>query len=127
MKLIRVKQRIYLTISFLIVLLGSTFFIAVEAFHPKGFLMGFNREIDTSFEKITLGTPIEEVVLILGTPSMTSELFLLPQRKGFEEEFDRAKASKASQYYQWINGKNWYYCIGVDEEFKVIVKTSGCS
>lgn len=53
--------------------------------------------------------------------------FCLPQKHGFEEQFEAASRSSAVEYLLWINGMNWYYCIGFDAEGKVVVKGEGHS
>jgi len=63
----------------------------------------------------------------LGEPLLKSDTFHLPQKHGFEHYFDAAERSTAVEYLLWINGNNWYYCIGFDVSGKAVVKGEGHS
>lgn len=88
---------------------------------------GFDRGMQRSYEGISIGTNKRTTIGALGEPRVKSESFNLPQKHGFEHLFDAAERSGAVEYYQWINGMNWYYCIGFDAAGEVVVKGEGHS
>ena len=90
-------------------------------------LAGFDRDMHSRFEKISVGESKQVVLNLLGEPRATSDKFNLPQKHGFEHLFDAAERSPAVEYYQWINGGNWYYCIGFDSTGVVVIKGEGHS
>ena len=94
---------------------------------PRGFIGGFDRGMHANYEKISKGESKKSVVDALGEPRAKTDEFNLPQRHGFEHLFDSAKKSSAVEYYQWINGMNWYYCVGFDSSGEVVIKGEGHS
>lgn len=94
---------------------------------PRSFLAGFDRGMHARYEKISEGETRRLVFNALGEPRAKSDEFNLPQRHGFEHLFDAAVKSPAVEYYQWINGMNWYYCIGFDSNGIVVIKGEGHS
>lgn len=94
---------------------------------PRSFLAGFDRGRHARYEAISNGDGKISVVKALGEPRARSDEFSLPQRHGFESLFDAAEKSRAVEYYQWVNGINWYYCIGFDAAGTVVVKGEGHS
>ena len=94
---------------------------------PRGILGGFDRGMDARYGKIMVGESKKSVVDALGEPLNKTDGFNLPQRLGFEDLFDAAEKSTAREYYQWMNGTNWYYCIGFDPDGIVVIKGGGHS
>ncbi len=83
--------------------------------------------MDANYEKISKGDTKQSVVDALGEPRAKTDEFNLPQRHGFKHHFDSAERSSAVEYYQWINGMNWYYCVGFDSFGAVVIKGEGHS
>ena len=94
---------------------------------PRNPLMGFSFAMQRQFASVQTGDTELQVVQKLGVPSKKGATFLLPQRHGFESAFQKAEESNARMYYLWINGVNWFYCIGFDGAGKVAVKGEGHS
>jgi hypothetical protein len=94
---------------------------------PRSFIAGFDRGMHANYEKIANGETKTSVVEALGEPRAMTDEFNLPQRHGFEHHFNAAERSSAVEYYQWINGMNWYYCIGFDSSGAVVIKGEGHS
>lgn len=108
-----------------IVLVG---FAAMEICRgSRSFLAGFDREMQARYEEIQVGENKQATIDALGPPRAESDVFNLPQRHGFEHFFDVAERSSAVKYYQWINGVNWYYCIGFNSAGEVVIKGEGHS
>ena len=106
--------------TFLVFLVGALFTLG-----PWG--LGFSWRTQILYNRIPLGMNQQEVIRLLGQPRKVDKQFCLPQRKGFEKYFKEAERSGATEFYLWINGVNWYYCIGFDSAGKVAVKGEGCS
>ena len=103
-------------------------FGAIEVFRgARSIFAGFDRRMQRSYESISIGTNKQATVRALGEPRVKSESFNLPQKHVFEHLFDAAERSGAVEYYQWINGMNWYYCIGFNAAGEVVVKGEGHS
>ena len=94
---------------------------------PRGMLAGFDRGMQRDYEGISIGSSKGSAIEALGEPYSKSDTFNLPQRKGFEDYFDAAERSTAVEYLLWINGMNWYYCIGFDASGNAVVKGEGHS
>ena len=94
---------------------------------PRSYFAGFDRGTHSSYEKISEGDRKQVVVDALGEPRIESIEFNLPQKHGFEHFFDAAERSSAVEYYQWVNGMNWFYCIGFDSSGEVVIKGEGHS
>lgn len=94
---------------------------------PRSFIAGFDRGMHANYEKIASGETKKSVVDALGEPRAKTDEFNLPQRHGFEHHFDAAERSSAVEFYQWVNGMNWYYCIGFDSSGTVVIKGEGHS
>lgn len=94
---------------------------------PRSFIAGFDRGMHANYEMISKGETKKSVVDALGEPRAKTDEFNLPQRHGFEHHFDAAERSSAVEYYQWINGMNWYYCVGFDSSGAVVIKGEGHS
>ena len=93
----------------------------------RSVFFGFDREMQHRFEGISIAANRQTTLEALGEPRVKSESFNLPQQHGFEHLFDAAERSDAVEYYQWINGMNWYYCIGFNDAGEVVVKGEGNS
>jgi len=94
---------------------------------PRSFFAGFDRSLQRNYEQVALGSSKGSAIDSLGEPHAESETFSLPQKQGFEHYFDAAERSNAVEYVLWINGMNWYYCIGFDESGSAVIKGEGHS
>ena len=94
---------------------------------PRSMFAGFDRSMQRHYESVSIGSNRRTAIEALGEPQSKSEKFSLPQRQGFEKYFDAAERSAAVEYLLWINGMNWYYCIGFDASGAAVVKGEGNS
>lgn len=94
---------------------------------PKSELAGFSRLQQYRFESLPLGAPKALVLERLGIPRSDTPTCNLPQRQGFEEAFRRAEASGATKFLLWLNGMNWFYCVGFDAQDRVVFTGEGQS
>ena len=116
------------TVGLLLAFVVLTGFAMTEILRgPRSFIAGFDRGMHANYEKISKGETKKSVVAALGEPRAKTDEFNLPQRHGFEHHFNAAERSSAVEYYQWINGMNWYYCIGFDSSGAVVIKGEGHS
>lgn len=116
------------TIGFLLAFVVLAGFALTEFLRgPRSFIFGFDRGMHPSYEKISKGMSKKSVVDALGEPLVKTDEFNLPQKHGFEHHFDAAERSSAVEYYQWINGGNWFYCVGFDSSGAVVIKGEGHS
>jgi|GEM_PF-1792478 len=91
-------------------------------------LMRFDRSTQLAFDTLPMGIKLDEAKKRLGSDSIReADLCCLPQRLGFEPEFERAVKSPASRFYLFRNGVNWYYCLGFDADGHLVVTGQGCS
>ena len=116
------------TIGLLLAFVVLAGFVVTEVLRgPRSLIAGFDRGMHANYEKISKGESKNSVVDSLGEPRAKTDEFNLPQRHGFEHHFDAAERSSAVEYYQWINGMNWYYCVGFDSSGAVVLKGEGHS
>ena len=108
-------------------LVGGGMFVQDVLKGPRSSIMGFDSAKHDAYTQVGIGDPKDKVIELLGDPLQMGEMFLLPQRKGFEEYFEEAEVSDSTEYYLWKNKSNWFYCIGFDKDGKVIVKGEGSS
>jgi len=116
----------------ILLLLVATFAIVVFLVSEvtrgsRSVFANFDSGEQKTYNRIQIGTNKEDVIQLLGDPLSKSEIFSLPQRQGFEHFFEAAEQSSAVEYLLWINGMNWYYCIGFDDNGAVVVKGEGHS
>ena len=120
------KRKIIIGISFAgFIVLG---FVMLEIFlGPRGLFSEFDRSIHAKYQSISEGQDKKQVMNDLGKPFAKNSKFNLPQRQSFEHFFEAAEKSSAVEYYLWVNGSNWYYCVGFDATGAVITKGEGHS
>jgi hypothetical protein len=94
---------------------------------PKSLCFGFNRSLHRAYEELPVGLLRAEAIRIFGKPIKSSDSFCLPQSHGFEALFEAAEKSGSKEYLLWINGMNWYYCLGFDAAGRMVIKAEGHS
>lgn len=120
----KIIARFLLILAATIVLLAGGFFVMWLLINPRGLLV-LDRSMDREYQRLELGSSTKEAIERLGPPKSEGPTFLLPQRGGFEDAFERAEHSAGIAFYLWTNGPNWYYCLGFDNEGGLVVKEEG--
>ena len=90
-------------------------------------LMNFDRGLHNALMRMEIGTHKTRIFEMLGEPYKSDVKCCLPQYLGFEDEFARANASGAVEFFTWINGMNHFYCIGFDEDGGMVIMVEGSS
>jgi hypothetical protein len=93
---------------------------------PRSVLMGFDRSMQRTFDEIELGTHEFELREQFGEPLSTENYFsrAISYR---ESDFSANELSGCKTFVTWINGGNWFYCFGIDENGKIVLKADGHS
>ncbi|MBN2211827.1 MAG: hypothetical protein JW709_10575 [Sedimentisphaerales bacterium] len=94
---------------------------------PRSILAGFDKEMQRQYEQFAIGTPRKDVITLWEPPLRSSDTPCPPTgpTEGYQNAIDRARQSPAVNYDLWLNGVNWYYCLGFDEHNLLAFKTEG--
>lgn len=93
---------------------------------PRSRLAGFDRDMQHQYEQLKPGESRDNVIAVFGSPLRSKATFCLPSgHRGYEDSQARAMSSNAVTYDLWINGINWYYCVGFDEAGLLAFKAEG--
>ena len=93
---------------------------------PRSVLMGFDRSMQRAFDAIKLGTDESELHKRFGEP-WSSETYFSRAISYRESEFSANEIDGCKAFVTWINGGNWFYCFGIDENGKIVLKADGHS
>ena len=114
-----------------IVILTAAIVVALGVYEvlrgPRSMFAGYDIGMQRHYVGISIGSSKRTSIEALGEPHSKSDTFNLPQRKGFQHYFDAAERSTAVEYLLWVNGMNWFYCIGFDASGSAVVKGEGHS
>ncbi len=121
------KKNKYILSAFIVAIFVMALLTSEFLRGPRSIFAGFDRHYQREYEFITPGTTRDKTIAILGEPIKRSDSFCLPQKHGFEVYYDAAERSNAVEYLLWINGMNWYYCIGFDASGRAVVMGEGHS
>ena len=93
---------------------------------PRSVLLGYDHSMQTAFEQTKVGESKQELLERFGEPWSTETWF--SRTIGYREsDFSSADLEKCVQYVTWINGGNWFYCFGFDENDRIVLKADGHS
>lgn len=93
---------------------------------PRSVLLGFDRSMQSAFEKIEIGTHESNLRETFGEPQ-SSEPFFSRAINYRESEFSADELKKCTKFLTWLNGGNWFYCFGIDENGNIVLKADGHS
>jgi len=84
-----------------------------------------NKDFQSRYQEIEIGMQESIVVSILGSPNKRSAEFYLAQKEGFEEVYERAAQSRATQYLIWRRNNDMVYAVGLNKEGNVAFFAAG--
>jgi hypothetical protein len=93
---------------------------------PCSVLMGFDYSMQRAFNEIEMGEPKKRLYELFGDPWSTEPDFS-PAIAYRESDFTPEKLSQCIEFVTWVNGGNWFYCFGIDENGKIVLKADGHS
>ena len=93
---------------------------------PRSPLMGFKRSMQRTYDEIEAGEPKTKLVDLFGEPWSTESDFsrAIDYR---QSDFSTEELSRCVEFVTWMNGGNWFYCFGIDENDKIVLKADGHS
>ena len=94
--------------------------------HAWNALVGFDRGLHANFNHIKIGDTRSEVIALLEVPLSAGPEFPR-QLENYDDKRDESVKSGTVEYLVWANGVNWYYCVGIDANAKVVFKCDGHS
>jgi len=102
---------------------------------PGGCLSGYEKQQQQAFDSVEIGMDKSTILKKMGSPSREGDSFnperyggsgaFLDREVGFD--FQLMRHQGVHSYIEWINGINWFYCIGFDKNGKVVIKGEGHS
>ena len=113
---------------FIAVALGAVFLFPLEFVlrGPRSVLMGYDYSMQQAFDQIKIGESKQQLYERFGDPWASESNF--PRAIGDREsDFTTTELGKCVEYVTWINGGNWFYCFGIDENGKIVLKADGHS
>lgn len=112
----------------------STLLIAVAAVAaclvliPIGFsrLTGFDTAMQAEFRQIAIGDSRVDLLADMGMPKSSGAEFSR-ELATYRTDVAESDISRTREFLVWRNGMNWYYCIGLDADDKIVFKIEGHS
>ena len=94
--------------------------------HPRSFWLVYEGRRQFAYEQISVGATRQEAIELLGQPRSTESYFSreIAYRKS---EFKSDELEACVEFSVWNNGGNWFYCLGFDDNGKVVLKAEGNS
>jgi len=93
---------------------------------PKSPLMGYDPSMQKTFDELVLGEPKTQLLELFGEPCSVASYF--SREVAYRESnFAAADLAKCVEYVTFNNGFNWFYCFGIDENGKTVLKADGHS
>lgn len=87
---------------------------------------GFDRKQHRAFRSLRIGMERSEAFKrMVHIPIWTNHQFTLGQYEGNEKEYAKTNGIVAEVFYTWVNGVDWYYCVGFDRYGRLVVKGQG--
>lgn len=93
---------------------------------PQSPLMGFDRSTQAAFDEFAVGESKMRLLKVFGEPCSVESCFF--REIGYRKsEFTAEDLAKCVEYVTFNNGGNWFYCFGIDENGRVVLKADGHS
>lgn len=117
------KSTILVAVAFLVV--GCIAYVYVFP-GPKSPLLGYDQSLQRTFDELSVGDPKTRLLELLGEP-VSVESFFARGIAYRESEFAAQDLAKCVEFVTFCNGGNWFYCFGIDENGKTVLKAEGHS
>ena len=88
--------------------------------------MGYDHSRQKIFDEVEIGESRNRLLELFGEPRSIEANYA--DEIGYRQsDFSPAELAKCVEYVTFINGSNWYYCFGIDEKGKTVLKADGHS
>lgn len=94
--------------------------------HPRSVWLGYEHQRQRAYEKIIIGEHKTLALELLGEP-LSTETFFSREISYRESEFPAEDIAKCVEFIVWRNGGNWFYCVGIDDNGRIVLKSDGHS
>ena len=92
----------------------------------KSPLMGYDHSRQRTFDEFEIGEPKSRLLELFGEPR-SIETYFSREIAYRESDFAAEDLTKCVEYVTFDNGGNWFYCFGIDENGKTVLKADGHS
>ena len=79
-----------------------------------------------AFDRIELNCDKQAAIDLLG-PEYSVSPYFSRALSGYESSLSQSAMSESIEFLTWRNGGNWFYCIGVDADGRITLKSDGHS
>ena len=93
---------------------------------PRSVLIGFDYSMQNTFDSTKVGTHESKLHEQFGEP-WSSEPYFSRAISYRESDFAADDLDACAKFVTWMNGGNWFYCFGIDENGKIVLKADGHS
>ena len=90
------------------------------------YMIGFDRDMQHAFDRIELNCDKQAAIDLLG-PEYSVSPYFSRALSGYESSLSQSAMSESIEFLTWRNGGNWFYCIGVDADGGITLKSDGHS
>ena len=99
-------------------------FVPAGLRHARSVLLGYEYSMQQNFDELEVGDALQTARKHFGEPWAIEPAF--PRVIGYREsEFSPADLGNCIEFFTWDNGINCYYCLGIDENGKIVLKVRG--
>ena len=93
---------------------------------PKSPLMGYDHALQRTFDEFVIGQSRTRLLELFGEPH-SIESYFSREIAYRESDFAAQDLAKCVEYVIFKNGGNWFYCFGIDENCRTVLKADGHS
>ena len=99
-------------------------FVPVGLRQARSVLLGYDYSMQRNFDELEVGDSLQTAHKHFGEPWAIETAF--PRIIGYREsDFPAADLGHCIEFVTWNNGINCYYCLGIDENGKIVLKVRG--
>jgi hypothetical protein len=89
-------------------------------------MMGFDNNMQRAFDHIEIQSNKQTAIDTLG-PEYTISSNFSRALSGYESSLPQSALSASVEFLTWRNGGNWFYCVGIDADGNITLKSDGHS